>query len=88
MGEVYRAHDTKLEREVALKVLPEELAHDEERLHRFRREANALAALYNPNIAQVSGFDLVVGVGLMAIELVPGEDLATRLVRGALPLAD
>jgi len=88
MGEVYRARDTRLERDVALKVLPEELAGDEERLLRFEREAKALASLNHPNVAQVFGIDQVAGTCFMAMELVPGEDLATRLSRGSLALAE
>jgi serine/threonine protein kinase len=86
MGEVYRARDTRLEREVALKVLPKELAGDEERLRRFEREAKTLASLNHPNVAQVFGIDQVGDACFMAMELVPGEDLAARLSRGALPL--
>jgi Tol biopolymer transport system component len=88
MGEVYRARDTRLGREVALKVLPERFADDEERLRRFEREAQALAALQHPNIAAIFGIDQVEGTCFMAMELVPGEDLAARLARGALPVAD
>ena len=84
MGEVYRARDTRLEREVAIKVLPVELAGDEERLRRFEREAKALASLSHPNVAQVFGIDQVADTCFMAMELVPGEDLAARLSRGAL----
>jgi serine/threonine protein kinase len=72
MGEVYRARDTRLEREVALKVLPENLAGDEERLRRFEREAKALASLNHPNVAQVFGIDQVGDTSFMAMELVPG----------------
>ena len=86
MGEVYRARDTRLEREVALKVLPEELAGDEERLRRFEREARSLASLSHANVAQVFGIDRVGDTCFMAMELVPGEDLAARLRRGTLPL--
>lgn len=86
MGEVYRARDTRLERDVALKVLPEELAGDEERLRRFEREAKTLASLNHPNVAQVFGIDQVGDTCFMAMELVPGEDLAARLSRGALPV--
>jgi len=86
MGEVWRARDVRLDREVAIKVLPVELAGDEERLRRFEREAKALASLNHPNVAQVFGIDQVDDLCFMAMELVPGEDLAARLSRGALPL--
>src|SRR5210317_2356655 len=84
MGEVYRAKDTRLEREVAIKVLPEELADDEERLRRFEREAKTLASLNHPNIAGIHGVDQDDGVYFLALELVPGQDLAARLSGGAL----
>ena len=86
MGEVYRARDTRLEREVAIKVLPEELADDEERLRRFEREAKTLASLNHPNVAGIHGVDHQGDVYFLALELVPGEDLATRLARGPLPV--
>jgi Tol biopolymer transport system component/tRNA A-37 threonylcarbamoyl transferase component Bud32 len=91
MGEVYRATDTKLGREVAVKVLPSELAQDPERLARFEREARLLASLNHPNIAHVYGFEratLPDGAALhfLAMELVPGEDLAERLKRGPVPV--
>ena len=86
MGEVYRARDMRLEREVAIKVLPEHFAHDEERLRRFEREAKALASLNHPNVAQVFGIDQVADTCFLAMELVPGEDLAARLARGPLPV--
>jgi hypothetical protein len=88
MGEVYRAQDTRLEREVALKVLPEELAGDEERLRRFEREAKTLASLNHPNVAGVHGIDQVDETCFIAMELVPGEDLGERLKRGALPVIE
>ena len=88
MGEVYRARDTRLEREVAIKVLPEELADDEDRLRRFEREAKTLATLNHPNVAGIHGVDQVDGVCFLALELVPGKDLATRLSKGALPVED
>ncbi|MHC5211799.1 MAG: protein kinase domain-containing protein [Planctomycetota bacterium] len=88
MGEVYRARDTRLEREVAIKVLPLELAGDEQRLRRFEREAKTLASLNHSNVAQVFGIDQVNDTCFMAMELVPGEDLAARLARGALPVAE
>ena len=88
MGEVYRAKDTRLEREVAIKVLPEHFADDEERLQRFEREAKTLASLNHPNVAGVHGIDQVGDTCFIAMELVSGEDLATRLARGPLPPAD
>ena len=88
MGEVWRARDTRLEREVAIKVLPDALADDEERLRRFEREAKTLAALNHPNVAGIHGVDQQDGTYFLALELVPGEDLATRLARGPLPVAE
>src|SRR6187551_1977713 len=88
MGEVYRARDTRLGRDVALKVLPALFAHDSERMQRFEREARTLAALNHPNIAQVHGLeDLPAGAGEVAaralvMELVEGDDLSQRLERG------
>ena len=84
MGDVYLAKDTKLGREVAIKVLPEDFAADEERLARFRREAQVLAALNHPNIAAIYGLEEDDGVHYLALELVPGETLAERLARGRL----
>ena len=86
MGEVYRARDTRLEREVAIKVLPEEMVDDEERLRRFEREAKTLASLNHTNVAGIHGVDQEEDVCFLALELVPGEDLATRLARGPLPV--
>ena len=86
MGEVYRARDTRLEREVAIKVLPEELADDEERLRRFEREAKTLASLNHTNVAGIHGVDQEGDVCFLALELVPGEDLAALLSRGPLPV--
>src|SRR5436190_1583999 len=82
MGEVYRARDTKLHREVAIKVLPDLFAADPERLARFEREAQLLASLNHSNIAHVYGVE---GRALV-MELVDGEDLAQRLARGPIPL--
>ena len=82
MGEVYRAHDTKLNRDVAVKVLPEIFALDSERLTRFEREAQVLASLNHPNIAQIYGVEQ----RALVMELVEGEDLAQRLARGAIPI--
>ena len=86
MGEVFRARDTRLEREVAIKVLPEHFAEDEERLRRFEREAKTLATLHHPNVASIFGIDQEGDTCFLALELVPGEDLATRLKRGPLPV--
>jgi Tol biopolymer transport system component len=86
MGEVYRARDTKLNRDVAIKVLPELFAADRERLARFEREAQSLAALNHPNIAQI--FGLIDSPSALVMELVDGEDLAQRLVRGPIPLEE
>jgi Tol biopolymer transport system component len=93
MGEVYRATDSKLDRDVAIKVMPAELAQDPERLARFEREAKLLASLNHPNIAHVYGFEsarLEDGstTHFLAMELVEGEDLAERLKRGAIPVDD
>ena len=90
MGEVYRARDTRLQRDVAIKVLPQTFASDPERLARFEREAQLLAALNHPNIAQVFGvLDASdVGVQALVMELVDGEDLAARLGRGPLAVVD
>ena len=93
MGEVYRATDTNLARDVAIKVLPAELAQDPERLARFEREAKLLASLNHANIAHVYGFEhatLADGTSahFLAMELVPGEDLAERLKRGKVPVEE
>ncbi len=88
MGEVYRATDTTLGREVAIKVLPADVAHDPERLSRFEREARVLASLNHPNIAAIYGFEQAEGVPFLAMELVEGEDLAQRLTRGPIPVDD
>jgi serine/threonine-protein kinase len=86
MGEVYRARDTTLGRDVALKTLPEAVTHDAERLARFRREAQLLAALNHPNIASIYGIEESGGQRFLVLELVEGETLAARLARGALQL--
>ena len=88
MGEVYRAHDTKLHRDVALKVLPDSFAGDPDRFARFTREAQTLAALNHPHIAHVHGLEESGGVRALVMELVEGEDLSQRIARGAIPLAD
>jgi Tol biopolymer transport system component len=86
MGEVYRARDSKLNREVAIKVLPVAVAADAERLARFEREAQLLASLNHPNIAAIYGLDDEGDVLFLVLELVEGEDLADRLKRGKIPL--
>jgi serine/threonine protein kinase len=86
MGQVYRARDTKLNRDVALKVLPDSFASDPDRLARFTREAQTLASLNHPNIANIHGFEESSGVCALVMELVEGEDLSQRIARGALPL--
>jgi serine/threonine protein kinase len=86
MGEVYRARDTRLGRDVALKVLPTMLAGDPERLARLEREARLLAALNHPNIAQIYGLEESNDVRAVVMELVEGETLADRLAKGALPI--
>jgi serine/threonine protein kinase len=86
MGEVYRATDTTLGRDVAIKVLPQEVAQDPERLDRFEREAKLLASLNHPNIAAIYGLEEADGKPFLALELVEGEDLKDRLARGAIPV--
>ena len=86
MGEVYRARDTTLQRDVALKVLTESVVRDAERLARFRREAQVLAALNHPNIAAIYGVEESAGTPALVLELVEGQTLADRLARGAMPL--
>ena len=86
MGEVYRARDTKLNREVAIKVLPDSFASDPERLARSTREARTLASLNHPNIGAIYGLEESGGVRALVMELVEGEDLSQRVARGAIPL--
>jgi serine/threonine protein kinase len=88
MGEVYRARDTKLKREVAIKTLPEEFSRDPERLARFQREAEALAALNHPNIAHVYGLEESANTRCIVMELVEGETLQQRLTRGPIPVEE
>jgi len=88
MGEVYRARDTKLGRDVALKILPESVIHDPERLARFRREAQLLAALNHPHIGGIYGFGEAEGNQFLVLELIEGETLAARLQRGAVPVPE
>src|SRR4029453_16560949 len=85
MGKVYRARDTKLNRDVALKVLPDAFAADTERLARFKREAQLLASLNHPNIAQIHGFEDSDGVHALVLELVEGPTLADRIAQGPVP---
>ncbi len=88
MGEVYRARDAKLGRDVALKILPDTFANDPERLARFEREAKTLASLNHPHIAQIYGFEQSGTTSALVMELVEGEDLSERLKRGAIPLEE
>ena len=88
MGEVYRARDTRLEREVALKILPEALVEDAEHLARFEREARLLAMLNHPNVATIHGLDQAGGIHFLVLELVPGETLRDRLARGPMSIAE
>ena len=88
MGEVYRAEDTNLSREVAIKVLPEQFTKDPQRLARFEREAKLLASLNHPNIAAIYGLEEADGVRFLALELVPGETLAEKVAKGPLPLEE
>ena len=93
MGEVYRARDTRLGRDVALKILPQVFADDADRLGRFEREARLLAALNHPGIGAIYGLEQAEGLRFLVLELVPGEDLSERISRGpvsfdeALPIA-
>ncbi|HXW06971.1 MAG TPA: protein kinase [Vicinamibacterales bacterium] len=88
MGEVYRARDTSLNRDVALKVLPDLFANDPDRLGRFKREAQVLAALNHPNIGSIYGLEPSAGPSVLVLELVEGPTLADRIARGALPLEE
>ena len=88
MGEVSRAKDTKLKRDVALKVLPEAFARNSERMARFQREAEVLASLNHPNIATIHGLDESGGSCCLVMELLPGQTLAERLTGGALAVEE
>ncbi len=88
MGEVYRARDLKLGRDVAIKTLPQEFARDPERMARFEREARLLASLNHPNIAAIYGVEEAEGLRLLVLECVEGETLAERLAAGPLPLEE
>jgi Tol biopolymer transport system component len=88
MGQVYRARDTKLNRDVALKILPEAFALDVDRIARFRREAQVLAALNHSHIAQIHGLEEVAGTQFLVLELVDGESLDKRIARGPIPVEE
>ena len=88
MGEVYRAKDTKLNRDVAIKVLPESFALDADRVARFTREAQVLASLNHPNIAAIYGIEEQGATRALVMELVEGEDLSAHIARGAMPLVE
>jgi eukaryotic-like serine/threonine-protein kinase len=86
MGEVYRARDTKLKREVAIKILPDEFSRDPDRVSRFQREAEVLASLNHPNIAAIYDLQEANGSRFLVLELVEGETLAERIKRGPIPV--
>src|SRR5207237_1554322 len=86
MGEGYRATDSNLRRSVAIKVLPASVARDADRLARFQREAEVLAALNHPNIAAIYGLEKTAGCTALVMELVDGEDLSQRIADGAIPI--
>src|SRR4029079_11715938 len=88
MGQVERARDTKLDRDVAIKILPEAFAADVDRVARFEREAKTLAALNHPNIAHIFGLEQVGDVHALAMELVAGDDLSDRIARGPIPISE
>jgi len=88
MGQVYRATDTRLKRQVAIKILPASLAADSDRLARFQREAEVLASLNHPNIAHIHGFEESGGTSALVMELVEGDDLSQRIARGAIPVEE
>ena len=88
MGEVYRAEDTTLKREVTIEVLPKQFTQGTERLARFQREAQVLASLNHPNIAALHSFEHSDGVHFLAMELVEGETLAQRVAKGPLPVEE
>src|SRR5215208_3229956 len=88
MGEVYRARDTKLDRDVAIKILPAAFVSDPERVARFQREAKTLAALNHPNIGGIYGLEEASGVTALVLELVDGPTLADRIAEGPVPLEE
>src|SRR6516164_8662241 len=86
MGEVYRARDLKLKREVAIKILPDEFSRDADRVSRFQREAEVLASLNHSNIAAIYNLEEAGGVRFLVLELVEGQTLSERVKRGAIPI--
>src|SRR2546426_371514 len=88
MGEVYRARDTKLKRDVAIKILPDEFSRDHDRVARFQREAEVLAALNHPNIAAIYDLEEAHGSRYLVLELVEGETLADRIARGPISIEE
>src|SRR5262245_48346300 len=88
MGEVYRARDTKLKREVAIKILPDEFSRDASRVSRFQREAEVLASLNHPNIASIYDLQEANDIRFLVLELVEGETLADGIARGPIPVQE
>src|SRR5262247_1304060 len=88
MGEVYRARDMKLKRDVAVKILPDDFSRDADRVRRFQREAEVLASLNHPNIAAIYDLQEAKGARFLVLELVEGETLAERIQRGAIPVEE
>src|SRR2546428_5571698 len=86
MGEVYRAHDTKLGRDVAIKILPQAFVADPERVARFEREARTLASLNHPNIGGIYGLEEAAGTAALVLELVEGPTLADRIAQGPISI--
>ncbi len=88
MGEVYRATDTKLNRDVALKILPQQFASDSQRMARFQREAEVLASLDHPNIGQIYGIEEAGQTKALVLQLIEGPTLAERIAQGPIPVED
>src|SRR5262245_48213936 len=88
MGEVYRGRVTKLKRDVAVKILPDEVSRDADRVSRFQREAEVLASLNHPNIAAIYDLQEANGSRFLVLELIEGETLADRIARGPLPVEE
>ncbi len=88
MGEVYRATDTKLNRDVALKILPQQFASDSQRMARFQREAEVLASLDHPNIGQIYGIEEAGQTKALVLQLIEGPTLADKIVQGPIPIED